>query len=167
MSCLGVHFAITDEEVKKLKAFHTDSERLEWLQEFIEEKYYEEYPDLKAESDKAWDAMHRLLSDGDLSYYEGPEPLRYTVIGGEPLYSEDDYIMSLKTPQQVKILASALPVITKDEFRGRYDKMDEIKYGYPKSDEDFEYTWGWFKDVVVLFQRAAQDGRYVLFTADQ
>ncbi len=167
MACLGVHFAITAEEAEKLKSFNEDSERLDWLQEVIEEKYFEELPDLKAESDKAWDAMHRFLSDGDLSYYDGPEPLRFTVIGGEPLYSEVDYIMSLKTPQQVKMLAAALPVITKGEFHVLYDKMDEEKYGYPKSDEDFEYTWEWFSGIVALFQRASQKGLYILFTADQ
>ena len=158
MACLGVHFAITAEEAEKLKSFNEDSERLDWLQEVIEEKYFEELPDLKAESDKAWDAMHRLLSDGDLSYYDGPEPLRFTVIGGDPLYSEDDYIMSLKTPQQVKMLAAALPVITKGEFRVLYDKMDEEKYGYPKSDEDFEYTWEWFSRNCCPFPKSITEG---------
>ena len=167
MSCLGVHFAITDQEVAKLKSFDDDSDRLEWLQEEIEETYFSDLPAFTAESDKAWDAMHRLLGDGDLTYDTGPEPLRFLVIGGEPLYFSDDYIMSLKTPEQVKAVAAALPAITLEQFGSRYDRMDAGKYGFPKSDEDCDYTWQWFQNVASLFTRAAADGRHVLFTVDQ
>ena len=72
MSCLGVHFALTAEEVDNLKAFEDDAERLEHLQEEIEETYLEEYRELTAQTDKAWDAIHRLLSDGELSYERWP-----------------------------------------------------------------------------------------------
>ena len=167
MSCLGVHFALTADEAKTLKSFEDDSDRLAHLQEEIEETYMNQFPELCAQTDKAWDAMHRLLSDGDLSYYDGPEPLRFAVIGGDPIYAESDYIMSLKTPEQVRALASALPNITKEEFRKKYELMDEAKYGCPKSEEDFEYTWDWFTGVVTLYQKAAEEGRFVLFTADQ
>ena len=87
MACLGVHFALTPDEVTKLKSYEADSERLDFLCEEIEETYFKEYPEYVAETDKSWDAMHRLLSDGELSYYDGPEPLRLVVIGGEPIYS--------------------------------------------------------------------------------
>lgn len=167
MSCLGVHFALTKEEVETLKSLESDSDRVDHLQEEIEEKYFSECPEFKAESDKAWDAMHRLLSDGDLSYESGPEPLRFTVIGGTPIYFDDDYIMSLKSPEQVKKVSEAISKITKDEFKKRYEIMDEAKYGCPKSDEDFEYTWDWFTGVVELYSRAANMDRFVLFTADQ
>lgn len=167
MGCLGVHFALTGEDVEALKSFEDDGERLDYFHEEIEDRYFSDHPDLAAESDKAWDAMHRLLSDGDLSYYDGPEPFRFTVIGGEPIYAQPDHIMSLKTPDQVKALAVVLPGITKEEFRAKYDLMDAGKYGFPKSDEDFEYTWEWFTGVVALFQRAAKEGRWVLFSADQ
>ena len=75
--------------------------------------------------------------------------------------------MSLKTPDQVKAVAAELPKITKEEFRKRYDALDEEKYNCPKSDEDFEYTWDWFAEVVALYRKAAEEGRFVLFTADQ
>jgi hypothetical protein len=45
--------------------------------------------------------------------------------------------------------------------------MDAEQYGYPKNDEDFECTWQWFLEVVALFEAAARQGRYVLFTVDQ
>jgi hypothetical protein len=167
MACLGVHFALTDAEVEKLTSFAENQDRLDYLQEEIEEDYLTNHEDMTAQSDKAWDAMHRLLSDGELSYYDGPEPLRFAVIGGDPIYTERDYIMSLKTPDQVKQLAARLPKITKEEFKHRYDTMDAGKYGCPKSDEDFEYTWHWFTGIVAFYVRAANSGRHVLFTADQ
>jgi hypothetical protein len=167
MGCLGVHFALTKEEVDKLRARENDSERLGYFQEEVEDAYFSDHEDLMAQSDKAWDAMHRCLSNGDLTYETGSEPLRFVVMGGEPLYFKDDYIMSLKTPDQVRAVAQALPAITQEELFRRYDAMDAKKYGCPKSDEDRAYTWEWFQEVAALFQKAAADGRFVLFTASQ
>jgi len=167
MSCLGVHFALTSEEVSKLKSFKKDSDRLDYLQEEIETKYFKEHGDFMAQSDKAWDAIHRALSDGELSYTSGPHPLRLAVIGGEPIYSQSDYIMSLKTPKEVKDIAEAVDVLTKDEFFRKYDGMDQRKYDFPKTAEDREYTWDWFIGVVALYKKVSMEGRYVLFTADQ
>lgn len=166
MGCLGVHFAITSEEAEHLKSLE-DDDIVEYLQEELEEHYFSESPEFKAETDKSWDALHRLLSDGELSYTSGPMPLRLAVIGGQPMYFGDDYIMSLKTPDEVKEVASALSAITKEEFRTRYNSIDEDDYGFPLSEEDFDYTWGWFGGVVEMYQKAAEAGRYVLFTADQ
>jgi len=167
MSCLGVHFSLSEKEVHKLKSFKKDDARLEYLQEDIEETYMDEHEDRTAQTDKSWDAMHRALADGDLSYKTGPYPLRLTVIGGEPIYSAGDYIMSLKTPSEVQDVATALSAITKEDFRKRYDTIDEGKYGFPRTDEDFDYTWEWFTGVVTFYQKAAEEKRWVLFTADQ
>lgn len=167
MSCLGVHFALTESEAHKLKSFEDDDERLDYLHCEIEETYFSDHEEFLAQSDKAWDAMHRSLSDGQLSYYDGPHPLRLAVIGGDPIYAKGDYIMSLKTPQEVADVASALVKISKDEFQKKYDAMDAEAYGCAKNAEDFEYTWGWLTGVVAFYQRAAAAGRYVLFSADQ
>src|SRR5436190_6223577 len=129
MSCLGVHFALIESEVTKLKSFPDDAERLDYLQCEIEETYFSDHEEFTAQSDKAWDAMHRSLSDGQLSYDEGPHPLRLAVIGGEPIYAERDYIMSLKTPKEVAEVASALARISKEEFRKKYEAMDAKAYG--------------------------------------
>ena len=167
MSCLGVHFALTEKEAAHLRSLEDEQARLEHLQEVIEEAYFGEHPDLKAESDKSWDAMHRALADGQLNWDGGQYPLNHTVLAGESLYTESDYIMSLKTPQQVRDIAAALLTNTEDEFRRRYFAIDAESYGFPLSDEDFRYTWDWFQDVRELYTRAAQQGRFVLFSADQ
>jgi hypothetical protein len=167
MSCLGVFFALTHDEVVTLKSFISDDDRLEYLQEEIEETYWEQKVEYVAETDKSWDAMHRLLSNGEISYNDGPEPLRFVVIGGEPIYKKGDYIMSLKTPAQVKLVSEALPVLTKEDFREKYDTIDEKKYDSPKAEDDFEYTWDWFGKVLKLYEKAAAEDLYILFTADQ
>ena len=60
MSCLGVHLAITSGEAAELLAMDDEDERLEHLQEVLEETYFEKFADLVAESDKAWDEPPRL-----------------------------------------------------------------------------------------------------------
>lgn len=166
MSCLGVHFALTDEDAAKLRALATDEERLAFVTEDIEERYFEGGKTYVAESDKAWDAMHRALADGELTWDGGTYPLNHTVLGGERLYSGDDYIMILKTPAQVRDVANALDTLTEQDLRRRYDAIDEASYDGDKNDDDFAYTWEWLQSVRTLFRKAAQEGRHVPFTAD-
>lgn len=167
MSCLGVHFALTTEEVAHLRSLSDEHARLEHLQEIIEPLYFEEAPKFTAESDKSWDAMHRLLADGTLSWDSGEYPLGHVVLAGERLYTNPDYIISLKTPEQVRDIADALEGITESAFRRRYFAIDAAHYGHPLTEEDFDQTWSCFQSVRELYQHAASDGRSVLFTADQ
>jgi hypothetical protein len=167
MSCLGVHFALSTDEAAYLRSLPDEQARRCHLQEVIESHYFEQQPDLKAESDKSWDAMHRTLTDGQLSWDGGEYPLSHVVLGGELLYTESDYIMSLKTPQQVRDIATALATITEAEFHRRYSAIDADSYGFSLSDEDLGYTWESLLSVRELYHRAAKEGRFVLFTADQ
>lgn len=45
--------------------------------------------------------------------------------------------------------------------------MDTKKYGLPRSEQDSEYTWQKLQGVVTFYLKAAEAGRFVLFTADQ
>jgi hypothetical protein len=167
MSCLGVHLALSDNDVRALLSKSGDAERLAFLQEELEARYFEEPQTYLAESDKAWDAMHRALTDGLLEHNGGEYPLSHVVLGGQPLYGREDHIMSLKTPAQVKDVAAAISQQTEGQFRALYDSIDPKRYGLDLSDEDFSYTWEWFQGVRHLYQVAASEGRHVLFSADQ
>lgn len=167
MGCLGVHFSLSADEVQKLRDIGDEAARVEYLHAVIESEYYTNHPQRLAESDKAWDAMHRSLADGSLSWEGGEYPLNHVVLGGEQLYTETDFVMVLKTPAQVRDVAAALPRITRQELRRRYFVIDPDEYGMPVSEEDFEYTWEWFQNVCEFWKLAAEEGRYVLFTADQ
>ena len=70
MACLGVHFALTAAQEKKLlSAGKKDDADLEMeIIEEIEEGWDEEFT---FESDKSWDAMHRRLSNVALNVTEG------------------------------------------------------------------------------------------------
>ena len=166
MSCLGVHFALSEQQVATLRAFPDDRKRLDHVHE-IEEELLSGDKRYAAETDKSWDALHRLLADGLLTWSGGTYPLNHVVLAGELLYSGDDYIMSLKTPQIVADIAEALGNLTSAEFRSRYFEIDADDYDVDLSEDDLEYTMSWFEGVRDLYSRAASEGRYVLFTADQ
>lgn len=167
MSCLGVHFSLSVVEVQQLYRIEIECERIAYLHEVIEEEAFHEHPEWKAESDRAWDAMHRTLTNGELTWNGGEYPLSYVVLGGESLCPESDFIMSLKSPDQVRDVALALPQVSETEFRQRYFAIDPISYGRPVTEDDFAYTWEWFQEIREFWLRAAAEGRYVLFTADQ
>src|SRR5258707_15445275 len=108
MSCLGVHFARTEKAAAHLRSLDDDQEGLSHLQEVIEEHYLSQEKQFAAESDKSGDAMHRALADGEMSWDGGDYPLNHTVLAGELLYTDPDYIMSLKSSEQVRDIAAAL-----------------------------------------------------------
>jgi hypothetical protein len=163
---LGVHFALADADVDLLRGAEDDDERMEILEEDIEERYLET-AEYAAESDKAWDAMHRALADGRLTFEGGAFPLSHAVLGGEQLVSGDvDYTMSLKSPAEVADVAAALDGLTENAFRERYFSIPPDDYGTPLSDEDLAYTWEAVEHVRELFRVAAREGRHVLFAVD-
>ncbi len=167
MGCLGVHFAIDEDAVNALKAQPSDSARLDYLQKEIEATYFREHKDWLAETDKAWDAIHRILTDGRIGWDNGEFPLSHVILGGELLYELDDYIMVLKTPWEVKQIAEALRGVQEDGFRKNYFQIDPEDYYFSVTEEDFEYTWSWFQSMREFYYRAAESGRFVLFTASQ
>lgn len=167
MGCRGVHFALSGAEAEHLRSLPSEQERLDYVIEDLEEAYFSGREEYLAESDKAWDAMHRTLADGELTWDGGEYPLNHAVLAGELLYTEPDYIMSLKSPEQVRDIAAALLDVDEAEFRRRYFAIDPEGYGSPVDDEDFAYTWDGFQDVRRLYAKAAAEGRFVLFTTDQ
>jgi Domain of unknown function (DUF1877) len=167
MACLGVLFSLDEETVSKLKSFESDEDRLDFLQEDIEENIMTNEPERFAEFDKSWDALHRSLTDGKFEWTNGTYPLNHVILGGQQIYFEDDYIMSLKTPEQVEKIAEAIVTISEEDLRKGYNKIDSKDYGFDLTDEDFEYTWTWFQDSLEFWKKAAFEKRFVLFTADQ
>lgn len=168
MSCRGVHFALGPEDLRRvLGAAGNDSALLELIQDDIEERYFGSENQWLFETDKAWDAIHRSLTDGELKINSGPFPLAYAVLGGRPLYEGDDYVVCLVEPQEVSATAEALRSVTEEWFRERYFAISPGDYGGAVSSEDFDYTWGNFQGLPELFARAANAGRAVMFTVDQ
>jgi len=166
MACRGVLFSIDKETVDRLRALEGDAARVEYIQEVIEVDYFDRHREWLAETDKAWDCMHRALTDGRLEWDNGSYPLNHPILGGELLYSGDDYIISLKIPQQVSDVAAQLPSITEETFTECFRRVpvSELNGTF---EEDRDYTWGWFTEVRDFWLRAAAEGRFVIFTVDQ
>ena len=164
MACLGVHFALTKEDEQQLLAAAGDDQAiLNLVQEEIEERWDEEW---LLETDKAWDAIHRSLTDGTLSI--APEsPFHKCILGGRQMYSGDEYIISYLDADDVKKVAEAIGPIAEAFFRERYFKINESDYGVPISEEDFGHTWELFDPLKHFFSRAAAANRAVMFSVDQ
>jgi hypothetical protein len=163
MACRGVHFAITAEQAQALMAAGGD-DAIRELVEDIEEAWDE---DNLAESDKAWDAMHRCLTGGELEFGNGAYPLSHCVLGPRQLLEGEDYIVSLILPNEVRDVAKALEGISRDWFRQQYSTCVPRGYAPEYGPEDEEYTWSSFEAVRSLFEKAAQRGRPIIFTVDQ
>ena len=62
MACRGVHFALTHEHLGALETCTDDRARLDYVREVLEPHCFDAEPDALAETDKAWDAIHRSLA---------------------------------------------------------------------------------------------------------
>lgn len=164
MACRGVHFALTDDQRTQLLALvESLGDVIGYIQEDIEEQWD---TDWLCETDKAWDAIHRCMTDGTLSE-DDSTPFHWCILNGLQMYVGNDYIVSFVDALNVKQVADAIAPLNESDFRTRYNAIDESGYGMPLSDEDLEYTWSYFTALRDLFARAATANRSVLFSVDQ
>ena len=163
MGCRGVHFAIQPNEMQRLIDAADDSVRLEIIEE-IEEAWEDGF---HFETDKAWDAIHRSLTDGNLEWDNGVYPTKMAILGGESLCQTSDYIICLVKPECVADVAKSLEGVTKESLRAGYERIAPSDYQGEISNEDFEYTWESFVGLPAFFQAAHKAGRAVIFTTDQ
>lgn len=169
MGCLGVYFALTETESQKLLQAEGDAAVLGVIEE-IEKRWDKNW---LQETDKAWDAIHRCLSDGTLRC-KGKTIMEKAVLGGKQLYEGSDYIISYLTPNEVREVTGAIKDITEEWFRKKYFGLQKGFLGFKFSDyagtinqEDFEYSWAYFTGIRDLFVKAASADRAMMFTADQ
>lgn len=157
MGSRAVHFALTPEEATQLMdtpgtdpmAFVVEIES-RWDKEWLQE------------TDKAWDAIHRCLTNGKLEY--GSTVFHKCILGADNLYDGDDYVISFLDAEEVQEVADAIRNIDREWMRKKYDAIDKKSYEDELSDEDFEYTWAWFGHLQKFFQKAASHGRAMIFT---
>ena len=163
MSCLGGFRAITEEELKKLRAVP----RADRLPDYLDEMETADTYDV----DKSWDAMHRALTGSRLEFGNAPAPGCWVVLGGEVLRGdregEEDYLVVCKSPQQVRQVDQFLQGMTEEAFRKLYFAIDPDAYGCPLDEEDFAYTWENLSGSRPFWHSAAEKGLWVLFDVDQ
>jgi hypothetical protein len=157
---LGVHFALTTEDEARLLAAAGDDDAVIELVEAIDDS------GLTCDTDKAWDALHRCLTDGKLEYTNGRLPLRAAILGGRQLVAEADYTVSYVSATEANAVAESLGVIQEDWLRQRYATLADTDYAGPHNEDDFDFTWEAFEDVREFFAEAASIGCAVIFTVD-
>ncbi|MCD7741113.1 MAG: YfbM family protein [Ruminococcus sp.] len=168
MSSLGVLFAVDKSVVEHIRSLKM-SGRPEYISNELEELYFEDYPERTCELDKTWEAQHRALTDGSFCFDHEGFPLGMAILGGEILYFDgkqfDDYIITLKTPDEVAQVYSGLKGLSKKDFKKGYEQIDKAEYE-DKCDEDFEEAYEYLLDSVPFWRFAAEHKLWVLFTAD-
>ena len=161
MGCLGVHFSFPADQGGQLwdgdEAAHAFVEELEdqWDTYFLQQ------------TDKAWDPIHRCLADGTLAWAGGDWPLNGAVLGGEPMYLASDYIIMFLDDHDVAEIADALDEVTQPWFRTRFFALPGHGYQDSTDEASFDYTWHWFELMRAFFRKTADEGRQIVFTADQ
>ena len=168
MSRRGTVYAITPDEAERLLALVGDDaavarEALD-LYSFDRAKSH-----FIAPLDKAWDVIHRCLTDGTLrDLGKGATPLSWCLLGGKSLHAGKEFIICYVTPDQVPLVSEALDKIEPAWLVGRYQSnLQSSGYAGPISNEDFEYTWDYFTSVRNLYTKAAAANRGIVFVTDQ
>lgn len=160
MAGRGVLFAVESAEAERLTRM-SDTELMEAVED-LEERWEDGFV---AELDKAWDAIHRCLTDGKLEYDNGQFPLNRCVLGARRLM-EEEYLVAMTDVGEVAAVVAALEQVTDFVLRAAYDSLDGDEYEFGLSDEDFAYTWDNFEAARELWRAAAAAGRAVVFTVD-
>jgi hypothetical protein len=160
---LGVLFALTDDDSTALLALAGDDDAVSgFVADDIEERLT---GDDHAALDKAWDAIHRCLTDGELLFENGTFPLNRCILGGRPLMSDEANELALFTAaDEVPAVSAALDAVTEEWFRTAYGSLDPADY-LEHGPEDFDYAWDGFEAARRLWRHAATTGRAVLFSA--
>jgi hypothetical protein len=165
MACRGVHFALTDEQERKLLACGDDDDAVvELVQEDIEATW--DRPWL-CETDRAWDAIHRCLTDGKLELRNGTPPLNRVIFGGQQMCASGEYYVCYVPRSEVASVAAALVAVTREQFDAAYDGLVDTDYPGPHCHEDREYTWTHLENLKAFWARAGSAERPVIFTVDQ
>jgi hypothetical protein len=158
-----VFFAITDEELSKLKACDGDDARKTFVREEIEDAWDE---DFTQEVGTGWEALHRVFGDGTFAPATATTPLSKVVFGGSQLHEDTSwYIINLIEAAEVPEVACALAGVKEDWFNEHYDKLKDSGYKQA-SEQDKKDVWSWFQGLPAFFGRASQAKRAVIFTVD-
>lgn len=165
MSMIGNFLLVTDEDISALMAAP------DTVHGFLEQRVYEvEKPPDHVDVDKAWHAIHFLLTG---TAWEGTPPLDFIAVGGEAIGDEDvgyGPARALRS-RDVVALDQAMERIPTTELVGRYDaaKMEKLEIypgGWstldPSAGDEFGYFSGAYEDIRALVRKAAHGGRGLL-----
>ncbi|GCD94769.1 DUF1877 family protein [Embleya hyalina] len=158
----AVLFAVDAEASERLLAADDDAAVMAVVDE-VEERWDRSR---LTELDKAWDALHRCLTDGTLTYEGGEYPLSHTLLGGYLLHEGDDHEVAYVSPDEVRDVAAALAPLDGPWLRGRFAELEFVDYEGTADEADIAYTERFLPDLKEFYRRAAEAGSAVIFTVD-
>ncbi len=161
MSGRGVLFAVDDDDLARLGDAGSDAEVRAVVAE-LEERWD---PAFTCELDKAWDAIHRVLTDGRLIFGNGRPPLSRAILGGRRMHDGDDLIVTVKAADEVISIDRALGAWDHGRVRQAYYKLPKSDYG-DLDEADLEYVWAYFEKMRELWRDAAKAERAVVFSVE-
>lgn len=157
----GVLFALNAEDDEKIAEAESDEDVMA-----VVERLEGEWDRTWAEDlGPTWDPLHRCLSDGTLAEDGGDYPLSFAVFGGEPVYDGDDYLVRYVDTEEVVDVADALDSVDEQWLRERYGSLDSVDHQGFLSGSDLVATVAALANLKSFYQRAAEAGRAVIFTA--
>lgn len=153
----GVLFAIEDEELGQLGEAETDDDVLR-IVESIEARWSR-----PLELDRAWDTIHRVLSDAGDGERGRRAPLRSAILGGTVLVDDERALVTVKGPDEVTDIARALAEWNAERFRRAYLRL------HPGDHEEDElvYCLAWFDGIPSFYAAAARTESAVLLSIER
>jgi len=163
MACRGYFLALDESCMVRLLAEVGNDQR---VIEVIQELEMTDAPD-ECDVDKAWDGIHRCLTEGKLGSEDGTYPLNAVVLGGLPLHQGESYIVSYNTPTEVREVAAALATLDLAPFLAKFWALDPDDYGATVDQDGLDYLTYYLSEITAFYQRAAQANWASIFVADQ
>lgn len=161
MSRLGMLYALTEEEVGKLRAV-PEEERYDYMLEEIEEELFG--TPRGCELDKAWEGIQYCL--GARRWNEENRVPTNIVFAGEVLVDTEDEIITLKTQSEVREIVSYLRQHNLQEIiEQNFWKINDEDFRY-KDNDGLDHTLGWSEDILSFYENAAKENCQVIFTVD-
>jgi hypothetical protein len=154
-------YAIDDDDLARIGDAQTDAE----VRAIVAELEARWEPGFACELDEAWDAIHRVLTDGRLVFGNGRPPLSLAILGGRRLHDGDEMIVTVKAPDEVQAIADALARWDYTRFRRAYYKLPRDDYG-ELDEDDLGYVWAYFRNMTEFWREAAAAERAVVFSAE-
>ena len=163
MACRGYFLALDEPCIALLLAEDGNDQR---VIEVIKELDMTDASD-ECDVDKAWDGIHRCLTEGKLGSEDGTYPLNAVVLGGLPLHQGENYVVSYNTVAEVREVAAALATLDLAPFLAKYWALDPDDYGAAIDQDGLDYLTYYLREITAFYQRAAQAGWASVFVADQ
>jgi hypothetical protein len=181
MGMVGLHIALTDEELSQLRSVPAD-QKADFIGETFETEKFGS-PDC-CETDRSWAYIHSALNgtdpDGPLeighevqsgffSRLLGKQPVfenqaKFVIMGHDHILSSEDYYVGFVARERVDGIATALDAITTDELGDLVRQVHRKFNASGTPEEAADYAMGWYPGVATFYNYAADAGKNVIFT---